>query len=133
VEQVNNVFLYNIDDFTEISKQNRQQRESEIQKATEIITAEVDRFTSWWQALEVRPVISALMEKSEDVRRTQLKRTLKKLPNLSDEERDSLEAMTKSIVTKILKDPVTHLRANVNNDRDFAEMVKKLFHLKTDK
>ncbi len=133
VGQINNVFLYNIDDFTEISNRNRQQREDEIQKAMGIIATEVDRVTSWWQALEVRPIVSALMKKAEYIRRRQLNRTLTKLHNLSDEERDSLEAMTKSIVTKILKDPIYHLKANANNKKDYTEMVRELFQLSIEK
>lgn len=129
VGQINNVFVYNIDDLTEISNRNRQQREGEIQMAAEIIAAEVDKFISWWQALEVRPVVNALMKKAEDIRRRQLNKTLGKLCNLSDEERDSLEAMTRSIATKILKDPVSHLEANANNNKDYIEMVRELFQL----
>lgn len=129
VGQINNVFVYNIDDLTEISNRNRQQREGEIQMAAEIIAAEVDKFISWWQALEVRPVVNALMKKAEDIRRRQLNKTLSKLCNLSDEERDSLEAMTKSIATKILKDPVSHLEANANNNKDYIEMIRELFQL----
>ena len=131
VGQISNVFLYNIDDLTEISDLNRKQREGEIQKAMEIIAAEVDKFASWWRALEVRPVVVALMRKAEDIRCAQLDKTLDKLRRLSDEERDSLEAMTKSIVTKILKDPIEYLKANSNTD--YAEMVSKLFRLDTEK
>ncbi len=133
VSKINNVFLYNIDDLTQISNLNREQRESEIQKATEIIEAEVGRFTSWWQALEVRPLVRALMRKGEDIRRTQLNKTLKKLPPLSDEEQECLEAMTKSIVTKILKEPIQHLKANANNETKYAEMISELFQLNREK
>ena len=129
VGQINNVFVYNIDDLTEISNRNRQQREGEIQMAAEIIAAEVDKFISWWQVLEVRPIVNALMKKAEDIRRRQLNKTLSKLCNLSDEERDSLEAMTRSIATKILEDPVSHLKANANNNKDYVEMVRELFQL----
>ncbi len=129
VGQIKNVFLYNIDDLTKISNRNRQQREGEIQMAMEIITAEVDRFTSWWQALEVRPIVSALMKNAEGIRHRQLNRTLSKLHSLSDEERDILEAMTRSIVTKILQGPVQYLKANANTNRDYAEMVSRLFQL----
>ena len=127
--QIKNVFVYNIDDLTEISNRNRQQREGEIQMAAEIIAAEVDKFISWWQVLEVRPTVNALMKKAEDIRRRQLNKTLSKLCNLSDEERDSLEAMTRSIATKILEDPVSHLKANANNNKDYIEMVRELFQL----
>ncbi len=58
---------------------------------------------------------------------------MKKLHPLSDEERDSLEAMTKSIITKILKDPIQYLKTNANGDRDYGEMVRGLFHLDGEK
>jgi glutamyl-tRNA reductase len=126
VGQIKNVFIYNIDDLTEISHRHRQQRESEIRVAKEIIAAEVDKFSVWWRTLEVRPVVSSLMKKAEEIRRKQLDKTMSKLRSLSEEERESLEAMTKAIVTKILKDPIYHLKANTN---DYAELVRELFQL----
>ena len=133
VKQVNNVFLHNIDDLIQISDLNRSQRERESQNAMEIIKAEVSRFTGWWHSLGVRPVVSALMSRAEDIRRTQLNKTLKKLHELSDEERDSLEAMTKSIVTKILKDPMSRLKESASSNSDYTEMVRELFRLDMEK
>lgn len=129
VEQINNVFLYNINDLTQISDANRRQREGEVQKAGEIIAAEVAKFASWRQAFEVRPVLGALMRKTEDIRRSQLNKTLKKLRPLSDEERDSLDAMTKSIATKILQEPIQYLKGKANNNENYAEIVRQLFQL----
>jgi len=129
VGQISNVFLYNIDDLTEVSDLNRQQREGEIQKVRKIIVAEVSTLVSWWRTLEVRPIVSDLMRKAEEIRCAQLNKTLNKLRSLSDEDRDSLEAMTKSIVTKILKEPIEYLKTNANSSQDYAEMVSKLFRL----
>ena len=129
VEQIKDVFLYNIDDLNEIADQNRKQREREVQKVEEIISAEVNEFLSWWHSLEVRPLVTSLMSKAERIRSAQLNRTLKKLPNLSEEELDRLDAMTKSIVTKILKDPIHYLKANQNNGHD---IIKDLFQLDVD-
>ena len=129
VGEINNVFLYNIDDLTLTSELNRKQREGEIQKSREIIAAEVDELASWWRSLEIRPVVAALMEKAEDIRSAQLDNTLKKLQHLSDEERDRLEAMTKSIVTKILKEPISRLKSEANSRKDYAEIVRELFQL----
>lgn len=129
VKLIKNVFLYNIDNLTETSALNRKQREGEIQRAKGIIKDEVDRFTTWWQTLEVRSVVSAMTKKSEDIRRAQLEKTLKKLRALSDEEQDSLEAMTKAIVTKMLNDPIQYLKKNPRNKRDYIQMVNELFQL----
>ncbi|MFC2010939.1 glutamyl-tRNA reductase [Chloroflexota bacterium] len=127
VGRIRNVFLYNIDDLTEVSNLNRKQRESEIRDVEEIIRFEIDKFMSWWQILEVRPTVSALMSQSEKIRLAQLNKTLKKLPPLSDEQRESLEAMTKSIIAKILKDPIIYLNANGNSNQ--VKMVRELFRL----
>ncbi len=79
--------------------------------------------------MEVRPLVSAMTKKGEDIRRAQLDKTLKKLPGLSDEERDSLEAMTKAIVTKILNDPIQYLKKNAHNEQDYIHLVNELFQL----
>ncbi len=129
VAKINNVFLYNIDDLTSISEQNRRQREGEMKKASEIISAELKEFFAWWQDLEVRPVVAALMKKAEDIRSSHLKRTLKKLPPLSEEQQYSLEMMTRAIVNKILKSPINSLKANGHHNLDYSEMVRELFQL----
>ncbi|MBI4187463.1 MAG: glutamyl-tRNA reductase [Chloroflexi bacterium] len=131
--QIANVFLYNIDDLTETTERNRQQRESEIQAAEDIIDSEMTKFVSWWQTLEVRPVVTALMKKAEGIRQRQLHSTLDKLRSLSQEEREGLEAMTRSIVTRILKEPISALKAGPNGDRDYARIVSELFQLDVEK
>lgn len=132
VKQISNVFLYNIDDLNETSASNRKLREHEIRKSMQIIRAEVDRFTAWWQASQVRPVISALMQKAEEIRRAQLEKTFKKLKELSDDERESLEAMTKAIVTKMLHDPIQNLK-KARHRRDYSQMLNELFRLDREK
>jgi len=129
VGQIRNVFLYNIDDLTELSNLNHKQREGEIQKATQIVADELDRFASWWQEFKVRPLIRAMMSKAEAIRRSHLERSVKKLPHLTEEEQYSLEMMTKAIVSKILKDPIRTLKANGDIQHDYAETVRQLFQL----
>lgn len=133
VGQISNVFLYDIDDFTHLSWLNRKQRQTEIKRAMEIIDAEVKRFTRWWQAIEVKPVISSLVKKAEDIRQAQLDMTLKKLRRLSAEEQESLEAMTKAIVQKILHDPIECLKNNAHRRDNYITLVNELFQLDKDK
>ncbi len=133
VGRLSNVFLYDIDDFTHISERNRKQRETETQKAMEIIESEVKRFASRWQTMEVKPVISSLVGKAEAIRQAQLKLTLKKLRRLSTEEQQSLEAMTKAIVQKILHDPIQHLKKDAHERDDYIRLVTELFQLDRDK
>ena len=133
VGRLSNVFLYDIDDFTHISERNRKQRETETQKAMEIIESEVKRFTSRWQTMEVKPLISSLVEKAEAIRQAQLKMTLKKLRRLSTEEQQSLEAMTEAIVQKILHGPIQRLKKDAHERDDYIRLVTELFQLDKDK
>jgi glutamyl-tRNA reductase len=129
VAQIDNVFLYNIDDLAHIAERNRHQRRAEVRQAEGIISAELAKFVSWWQDYEVRPLIRAMMDKAEKIRLSSLDRTVKKLPPLSEEELYSLEMMTRSIVNKILKDPIRVLKSNQHIDHDYAEIIKELFQL----
>ena len=131
VGNIPNVVLYDIDDLNSIAKLNRRQRESEIHRVEEIVMDEVSKSMSWWRDLEIRPLLVALMSRAEKMRSTQLTKTLKKLPPLSDEQRENLEAMTKSIVIRLLKDPVKYLQTNVNGYN--SEMVKELFNLDSER
>ena len=129
VRQIDNLFLCDIDDLTHLSTLNRKQRETEMRRAMEIVKAEMRRFASWWQATEVRPVITSLVKKAEDVRQAQLDMTLRKLRELSPEERESLEAMTKAIVQKILHDPIQYLKDNAHRKEDYVSLINELFRL----
>jgi glutamyl-tRNA reductase len=133
VEQINNVFLYNIDHLTEVSESNRELREKEIHSAAAIIDTQADKFFRWWRALEVRPTVSALVKKAEGIRRRQLYTTVKKLDGLSKEELASLDAMTKAIVKKILHEPIQYLKENPHHEEGYTELVRDIFGLDGDK
>ncbi|MBI2850475.1 MAG: glutamyl-tRNA reductase [Chloroflexi bacterium] len=128
--KIDNVFLYDIDDLTRVSDKNRQQREGEVLKAEQIVAEEVARCASDWSAAESKSVIGALMQKADEIRTQQLKRTLKKLRPLSEEEQFNLDAMTRSIVTRILQEPIEYLKKN-ENDGHYPEVVSELFRLNT--
>lgn len=129
VKQIEGVFTYDIDDLNQASHINRKDREKEIARAMEIVDDEMERFVSWWQALESKPTISALTQMAEEIRQRQLNMTLKKLPPLSQEEQDSLEAMTRAIVNKVLHNPIRCLRENGHQDGQFVRTVRELFAL----
>ena len=127
VAQLENVFLYNIDHLQEISNMNRQQREIDVEQAEKIVAEELNTFLARWQLWEATPTISALMDRAEQIRSTQLNKTLKKLPPLTAEQQSSLESMTKSIVARILQEPIEYLKAN--GDDDHFRLVRELFRL----
>jgi len=130
VRRIANVFLYNIDDITRFSEKNLERRKCEISKAEQIVAEELKSFDTWRREYETRPVIKAMMNKAEAIRRSHLENTLKKLPSLNGEEKQKLEMMTKAIIRKMLKDPICNLKTNNGHDgHNYAEVVKQLFQL----
>ena len=129
VAQLEGVFLYNIDDLYSINKKNRRQRESEIKKTESIIAVEMPKFAVWWRNHKISPLVRAMMSKAERIRYSQMERTMKKMPSLSDEDRYRLEKMTRAIITRILKDPINIIKTNGLTDDNFTETLKELFQL----
>jgi glutamyl-tRNA reductase len=133
VKQIDNVFLYDINDFTNIIELNREQRRQEIQRVTKVIDDELEIFISRWRTYEIKPTIAALVTQAENIRQVQLNKTLKKLPRLSAEQQASLEAMTRSIVQKILHEPIQCLKRNTHKKESYTQVVNELFHLDKEK
>jgi glutamyl-tRNA reductase len=110
VGDIENVYLYNIDDLQKVANENMKDREKEARKAEAIVQEEVTKFVHWYQALEITPTIIALKKKFEEIRKRELEKMFSFHPHLSEKERQSLEALTSAIVNKILHDPLTRLK-----------------------
>ena len=110
VGDIENVYLYNIDDLQKVAHENIKDREMEAQKAEAIVQDEVVKFVNWYHSLDVTPTIVALRKKFEEIRKKELEKTLSLHPDLSDKERKSLEALTSAIINKILHAPISLLK-----------------------
>jgi glutamyl-tRNA reductase len=131
VGDIENVYLYNIDDLKKVADENIKDREKEARKAETIVQDEVIRFVNWYHSLEVTPTIVALRKKFEEIRKKELEKTLSLHPNLSDREKKSLEALTSAIINKILHPPTTFLKQT--NEEAIADLyldtLRTLFQL----
>jgi len=110
VGEIENVYLYNIDDLQKVANENIKDREMEAHKAEAIVQSEVLKFVNWYRSLDVTPTIVALRKKFEEIRKKELEKTLSLHPDLSDKEKKSLEALTSAIVNKILHTPISLLK-----------------------
>ena len=131
INDIENVYLYNIDHLQKIANDNVRDREKEAKKAEAIVSDEVVKFVSWYRSLDVTPTIVALRKKFEEIRKKELEKTLALHPDLSDEEKKSLEALTSAIINKILHEPVTLLK-KTNGDRTadlYLDAIRALFQL----
>jgi glutamyl-tRNA reductase len=129
VKELNNVFLYDIDELNKACSSNEQKRWKEFPVAEEVISSEIERFNDYWKTLEIRPLISSLVQKADRIRQAQLELTLKKIKNLSEKESACLEAMTKSMVQRILHDPIQRLKCEGPKRNQYIESMSDLFNL----
>jgi len=131
VHTLSNVYLYDIDDLKEVVTANQQEREKEAKKAETIIEEEVSHFIQWMDHLEVIPTIRQMRERADELRKVELQKTLSKMKDLSEKEKQAIDRLTQSIVNKLLHGPSVLLKqTGENGTNDYAvAIVRRMFHL----
>lgn len=131
VNDLYNVFLYDIDDLQIVVDDNLSQRKRESVKVEEIINNEVETFLSWLTTLEVVPVIASLRERTEEIRRIELEKALRKLNGLDEHDRETIKALSSGIVNKILHEPIIRMKecASEKDGYLYIESLRHLFNL----
>jgi glutamyl-tRNA reductase len=130
VNDLDSAYLYDIDDLQEIAFSNEEERRRESAGAEEIVLEEQERLAGWMVALRAVPTIRHLRARAEAVRQAELGRSLSKL-DLSDSQAERVEALTRSIVNKILHRPLARLGAHKDREEGLAvvEEARALFGL----
>ena len=134
VNDVENVYLYTVDDLQEVVAANLQQRSAEAQKAEEIVNQEIGQFFKWLSTLEVTPTIVALRSKFDEIRRAELEKTLGSWKELPPDGQKRLEALTNAIMNKLLHPPTSLLKQSGQGGRIdlYVDALRNLFELSTD-
>ena len=135
INELDNVYLYNIDDLQEVVAQGWQHRAKEAAKAERLVAAETLKFLDWLDTLAVYPTIIALKEKAARISKGELKKTLAQLGPLSPQQRQALEVLAQAITSKLLHDPIIFLKRNHHRQKPFKELdlIRRLFHLDKDR
>jgi glutamyl-tRNA reductase len=128
VRDIGGVTLFDIDDVEAVAEAGINRRQSEVGHVESIIEEELADFLAWWDTLDVVPVISALRERAEDIRRSELERAMRKLPDLDDASRERIEAMTAAIVKKMLDRPIARLKDGADKGL-YMEALEDLFDI----
>jgi len=131
VNDVENVYVYDIDDLKGIIQVNLSQREEEAVKAERIVEEEVLKFDQWLKTLDAVPTIVSLKEKAETIRKSELKKSLSSLGELSPAQLKTLETLTLSITEKILTDPILFLKQKADrpSGKSYLDTARRLFGL----
>ncbi|HVX67490.1 MAG TPA: glutamyl-tRNA reductase, partial [Bryobacteraceae bacterium] len=131
VNEVDNVFLYDIDDLQRVVEANVGERRKRAEKAEEIIGTEVERTLARLKAREVAPTIVSLQEQLEQVRQAEMARLRGKFGTLTPQQEEALEALTKGLVAKIAHGPIGELRRQAAQPEGVhaIEIIRKAFRL----
>jgi glutamyl-tRNA reductase len=131
VGELDQVFLYNIDDLQTIVKENLARRTTEVQRAESIVREEVDRFRAWMQSRDVVPTLVALRQQFEAIRQSELQRLEPKLASLPPDARARVDEITHLIVEKLLLTPTEQLKAadDETTATAYTDALNRLFKL----
>jgi len=131
INDLDNAYLYDIDDLEGIAQDNKEERGREALKAEVIIEAAVENFMRWLDALDVVPTIVALRRKVEQIREREVARNAGLLASLTGEQRRAVEQLTGAIVNKIVHGPITQLKEHQARGGDpiSVDLVLRLFEL----
>ena len=125
VNDMDNVYLYDIDDLKELSQKHLSDRVRESEKAQVIIDDEAARFSDWLRKVDVNPLISHIMGRAEEIRTKEMKRALGKMGVSDDETVNNIDAMTRALMNKLVHPYLALLKEN--GDPAVFDTLKKLF------
>jgi glutamyl-tRNA reductase len=131
VNELDNVFVYDIDDLQKVVNENLKTRLNEAEDADKIVSEEVDRLESWMRTRQVGPVIVALQDQLEQLRVAEVEKMRSRLGPLTAQQEQAVEALTRGIVNKIAHGPIAELRrhAGADNGSPVLDAIRSMFRL----
>jgi len=129
VNELENVYLYDIDDLQAVVASNLKGREQEAEEARSIVEEELQAFIRRREAEVLSRLLASIRVQAESQRRGELDKTLARLPALEERDRQALDAMTRAIVNKLFHRPFAVLRemAGQGVDEEHLEFLQRLF------
>jgi glutamyl-tRNA reductase len=131
VNDVENVYLYTVDDLNGVVATNLEQRKIEAAKAEAIVEQEIGQFFKWLSSLEVTPTIVALRTRFDEIRKAELAKTLAGWKNLPPDAEKKLDALTNAFMNKLLHQPTSVLKKTEEGNRNdlYVDALRNLFDL----
>ena len=136
VNDIDNAFVYDIDDLQQVIDSNMKERMKEAGRAEEIVDREVQAFCTRMQSREVAPTIVLVRESVEKVRREEIERHRRLLRDMPADQQSAalgaIDQITQSLMNKILHHPISQMKdmANDPHGAEFIETVRKIFNIK---
>ncbi len=129
INDLDNVYLYDVDNLQGIVETNIEERGREAEKAERIVTEEIGAYLKWHESLSATSTIVALRSKAEEIRTAELEKMLAKLGPVEEKTIRSIEHLTATIVNKIIHTPTAVLKSEEEDKEQMLDIVQKLFQL----
>ncbi|MBI4682034.1 MAG: glutamyl-tRNA reductase [Nitrospirae bacterium] len=129
INDLDNVYLYDVDNLQGIIDTNIQERAKEAEKAEQIVDEEIWSFLKWTAALTATPTIVALRNKAEEIRKNEVEKTLMKMGPMEEKTIRAIEQLTSSIVNKLIHPPTAALKAEEEDKEQMLGIIQKLYNL----
>jgi glutamyl-tRNA reductase len=128
---IEGVTLLDMDDLRAFAEAGIAARHGEVANVEAIIADEVARHAALISARQVAPLIVDLRQRGEDLRRAELERHASKLVDLTPDQLDAVDAVTRGLLAKLLHTPTTAVKdaAGTARGERLAEALRSLFDL----
>ena len=135
VAKLYNVYVYNMDDLSEIVQQNRQARENEIPRAEKLVETHLGKFLSWQASVELVSLVDELRARVQEERTAFIKARMESMAHLSEADRLRMEGLMDELLEKLLLEPAQKLRGEKELRRKIqnVEALRDLFLPKREK
>jgi glutamyl-tRNA reductase len=129
--ELDQVFLYNVDDLRAIVRGNLARRSAEVERAEALVEAEVAQLSAWLRSRDAIPTVVALRQRFEAIRRAELQRLEPRMAQLGPEGRARVDEITRLIVEKLLLTPTEQLKAVSDHATAaaYSDALSRLFSL----
>ncbi|MDA0351359.1 MAG: glutamyl-tRNA reductase [Chloroflexi bacterium] len=122
------VSYYDMEGLQEIAAANGRARAEELPAVEAVLAEEIADFVAWCERLRTKPTIASLTSHAEEIRIAAVEKSLRRLP-ADDDLRREVDALTRTIVKRLLHDPITTLRNRGDREQHYIEAVRTLFQL----
>ena len=127
INDLDNVYLYNVDDLQGVVDSNLFERKKEAEKAEKIIDEELETFLKWQSTLDSVPTIIAIREKAEEIKKEELDKFFHKIPGMGEKEREAIEYMAAALINKMIHPPTAALKEDSEDKDVLVATIRKLY------
>ena len=131
INEVDNMFVYDIDDLQQVAAANQKQRSREAVLAERIIEEEVEKVFARLRTDDVAPTIVSINKRLEEIRQSELQRYGPKLDGLSPDQQETVDSLTRGITNKLAHHWIRHVRQSAADPRAATKIedVQRIFDL----